>query len=300
MHLYGSYNEYYNKINEAGRRIIILTMKQTYLPGTIRDRLPELMDQHHMTQDDLAQKIGVDAATVSRFVSGKTDKIRPDTIVSMAKEFGVSTDFLLGVVNDPARKNYDIGELGLSVDAARNLYTGKINADVLNRLLTNDRFAETTDLIALYLEDRLACGVAAQNEIYKIANMALQGSPETKKDADEIHSWITNPHREELDKIRESFDGAVWEIKKEYGSDSMKETQVMSREITQGIYSSITKGQDIRKVKLTKEEYVDRICTYLSGRPGVSENAVERYRKAMLALLNLFGRKEAHEQSPDQ
>ena len=37
--------------------------------------------------------------------------------------FNVSTDFLLGETNIPDRKNYDIAELGLSVEAAKNLYT---------------------------------------------------------------------------------------------------------------------------------------------------------------------------------
>ena len=199
--------------------------ERNYLPGTIRERLQELMKRKHIKQADLAEKIGVDNATLSRFINGKTDKISPDAIVRMAKEFEVSTDFLLGVVNDPARKNYDIGEIGLTVDAARNLYTGKVNADVVNRLLTNDRFADTADQIALYLEDHLARGVAAQNEIYGLAYNQLKKLPDTKKDADEIHSWISNPHRDELNGITSSFEAAVREIKKEYGSDSLKNTQ---------------------------------------------------------------------------
>ncbi len=44
----------------------------------------------------------------------------------------MSTDFLLGETNIPDRKNYDIAELGLSVEAARNLYTGRVNTEVVN------------------------------------------------------------------------------------------------------------------------------------------------------------------------
>ncbi len=57
----------------------------------------------------------------------------------IAKEFEVSTDFLLGVTDIPDRMNYDIAELGLSVQAAKNLYTGKVNAEVVNRLLENKK-----------------------------------------------------------------------------------------------------------------------------------------------------------------
>ena len=63
--------------------------EQNYLPGTIRERLQELMKRKHIKQTDLAEKIGVDNATLSRFINGKTDKISPDAIVRMAKEFEV-------------------------------------------------------------------------------------------------------------------------------------------------------------------------------------------------------------------
>ena len=267
--------------------------ERNYLPGTIRERLQELMKRKHIKQADLAEKIGVDNATLSRFINGKTDKISPDAIVRMAKEFEVSTDFLLGVVNDPARKNYDIGEIGLTVDAARNLYTGKVNADVVNRLLTNDRFAETTDQIALYLEDRLARGVAAQNEIYGLAYNQLKKLPDTKKDADEIHSWISNPHRDELNGITSSFEAAVREIKKEYGSDNLKETQIMSREITREIFAEVMKGRDAHNPKVTAEECAGVVTQVVANRLNMPEEKLGTFRKLMLMLMDPFGRKAA-------
>ena len=273
--------------------------EQNYLPGTIRERLQELMKRKHIKQTDLAEKIGVDNATLSRFINGKTDKISPDAIVRMAKEFEVSTDFLLGVVNDPARKNYDIGEIGLTVDAARSLYTGKVNADVVNRLLTNDRFADTADQIALYLEDRLARGVAAQNEIYGLACNQLKKLPETKKDADEIHSWISNPHRDELNGITSSFEASLREIKKEYGSDNLKETQIMSREITREIFAEVMKGRDAHNPKVTAEECAGVVTQVVSNRLNMPEEKLGTFRKLMLMLMDPFGRKAARGQSSD-
>ena len=79
-------------------------MKRKYLPGTIRDSLPELMREKKITQIRLAEFLGVTPETVSRFVNGRTDKISPAALVRMARLFGVSTDFLLGETNDPARR----------------------------------------------------------------------------------------------------------------------------------------------------------------------------------------------------
>lgn len=107
-------------------------MKQTYLPGTIRERIKDLMKSKKLTQTELAKKIGISESALSRFISGKTDKLSDESIIQMANIFCVSTDFLLGVVDEPDRKNYDISELGLSAEAAKNLYTGKVNTEVLN------------------------------------------------------------------------------------------------------------------------------------------------------------------------
>ena len=124
-------------------------MENTFLPGTVRQRLADLMKYHKVSQTDLALKIGCGDSLLSRFLTGKTDKIGDENIIRIARVFNVSTDFLLGVTNVPDRKNYEIDELGLSAQAARNLYTGKVNAQVVNRLLESPRFAELTYILTL-------------------------------------------------------------------------------------------------------------------------------------------------------
>ena len=140
-------------------------MEGAYLPGNIRQRMQELMKEHKITQAQLATRIGSTESAISRFVSGKTDKISTEHLLRIAKVFEVSTDFLLGEVNTPDRTNFDIEELGLSVQAARNLYTGKANAEIVNRLLESPRFAEVTYMIEQYFDDTLAAGFAGQNQM---------------------------------------------------------------------------------------------------------------------------------------
>ena len=82
-----------------------------YLPGKIRDRIQDLMKSRKVTQAELAAKIGCSESALSRFISGKTDKLGDESIIRIARAFEVSTDFLLGEVDEPDRKNYDISEL---------------------------------------------------------------------------------------------------------------------------------------------------------------------------------------------
>ena len=143
-------------------------MDQVYLPGKIRDRIQDLMKSRKVTQAELAAKIGCSESALSRFISGKTDKLGDESIIRIARAFEVSTDFLLGEVDESDRKNYDISELGLSVEAARNLYTQKVNPKIVSYLLENPQFADTTYQIARYLDNELTSGFAAQNQLYSM------------------------------------------------------------------------------------------------------------------------------------
>lgn len=90
-------------------------MDQVFLPGTIRDRIKDLMKSKRIKQTELAVRIGMAESTLSRFLQGDTDKLGNKNIIRIARVFNVSTDFLFGKVDVPDRVNYDISELGLSV-----------------------------------------------------------------------------------------------------------------------------------------------------------------------------------------
>ena len=125
-------------------------MAQEYLPAPSNVRLADLMKEHNISQPELAKKLGCSKSTISRFISGAKGTLTHEQVLKIARLFNVSTDFLLGETNIPDRKNYDIAELGLSVEAAKNLYTGRVNTEVVNLLLENARFAELTYRIAQY------------------------------------------------------------------------------------------------------------------------------------------------------
>ena len=56
-------------------------MEQVYLPGKIRDRIQDLMKSRKITQAELATRIGVSESSLSRFISGKTDKPGDENII---------------------------------------------------------------------------------------------------------------------------------------------------------------------------------------------------------------------------
>ncbi len=219
--------------------------QQNYLPGNIRERLQDLMKQHKLTQAELSKRIDIAESTISRFICGKTDKLGDENIVKIANEFNVSTDFLLGVVDEPERKNYDISELGLSAAAAKNLYTGKVNTKVLNLLLTNPHFAEATYLISRYLNEEMARGLAAQNQVYNSVAEMVSGNAQVVHD---IKSLKTPIYQADISAIQKQFITAVKEIKT---GTTVADSKQFTKEIASNMFAELTKGQDVRKCKIT-------------------------------------------------
>ena len=196
-------------------------MAQEYLPAPSNVRLADLMKEHNISQPELAKELGCSKSTINSFISGAKGTLTHEQVLKVARLFNVSTDFLLGETNIPDRKNYDIAELGLSVEAAKNLYTGRVNTEVVNLLLENARFAELTYRIAQYFDDTFASGIAAQNAMLTTLSTLLRTkvkTPEAAKAAKDISLRRKPVYQGDLDDIEMYFMATVNEIKKDIGS----------------------------------------------------------------------------------
>lgn len=267
-------------------------MADTYLPADVRSRIVDIMKNNKVTQRELALRIGVSESTISRFLSGKTEKLREESVIRIARVFNVSTDFILATTVIPDRKNYDISELGLSVEAAKNLYTGKVNNDVVNRLLENPRFATLTYMIAQYLDDTLAGGYAAQNQMYTTLSSILLGqnrTPAAVQAARAANALKVPTYQADQTAIQNTFLSAVNEIKKEVGSD-LAAAKAISKEMTEKMFKELTKGQDMANPTITPESLANAITGSVSGVDGINQEALDNLNQALLGLMQTMVR----------
>lgn len=63
----------------------------------IGKRIKYLRKEKHLTQIDLAEKLGAAQNTISQYEHGKA-KISIDILVNLAQIFEISTDYILGLV----------------------------------------------------------------------------------------------------------------------------------------------------------------------------------------------------------
>ena len=262
-------------------------MADTYLPADVRKRIVDVMRERKMTQRELALRIDVNESTISRFLRGKTEKLSEVSVIRIARVFNVSTDFILGTTVIPDKKNYDISELGLSVEAAKNLYTGKVNNDVVNRLLENPRFATVTYMIAQYLDDTLAGGYAAQNQMYATLSSMLLGINKTSaavQAARTANAMKVPTYQADQTTIQNTFMTVVKEIKKEAGSD-LAAAKAIGKEATERMFTELTKGQDSPIPTITPEAVADAVTGSVSGMDYVNEEALQNFNQSLVDLL---------------
>ena len=262
---------------------MFMSNESVFLPAAVRDRIWDLLKERKVTQAELAARIGCSESSLSRFISGKTDKLGDENIIRIARAFDVSTDFLLGVTTVPDRKNYEIGELGLSAQAARNLYTGKANAQVVNYLLESPRFLELTHTLEQYFNDTLAAGYAAQNQLYTTLSGLMRKTVKTNaaaRAANEINRLKTPVYQADLSTIENQIMLAGKEVKKEIGND-FAAIQAMTAAKAETMFSEIMKGQDTENPTVAPEFVANLITGCIAGADGVDPDALNRLGQAL-------------------
>ena len=209
-------------------------MEQTYLPGTVRERIQDQLKERKITQGELAAEIGMAESSLSRFLSAKTDKIGDEYIIKIADFLGVSTDFILGQTDFPERRNYDIGELGLSYKAAMALYTREVDTD------------------ARYFKDSNAEGPAGLNAMWDTMQQMigtldtshLANPQEGAEAAAQILDLLkTPPYEKDIETIQTALINMLREIKTGIQTQTSV-TELATRQLTQAMMENMVKGEN--------------------------------------------------------
>ena len=267
-------------------------MTQTWLPSDTRQRIQDLIKDSSITQAELAGIIGLSESALSRYLKGQTEMLGDGYIIKIAKYFNVSTDFILGETNIPDRKNYDIEELRLSAESAKLLYTGKIDARVLNLLLENPRFSQLTALLARYQNEVVKSGIAAMNQQLSFLSSLLldqaekiPDSAESARQAAQDISAIRTPIiNADTTAIQNVFMLIVRDIKAQ-GEAIVTDSKTASAEVMQKLRKELSKGQDSPDLRnLTAEDLTAAVMKTIAA-TGVSEDTLQSLGSAYTKVL---------------
>lgn len=106
-----------------------------YTKLTIPERLKDWQVERGLMLEQLAESTGIARAALGKYESDDLKDISPFNIATLAKFYGVSTDYLMGLRKMKNHPNTDLHDLHLSDEMITVLKSGKKN----NRLLCEMR-----------------------------------------------------------------------------------------------------------------------------------------------------------------
>ena len=273
--------------------------EKKFLPGSIRERIVDLKRMTNVNNKTIAEKTGISESLLSRIESGKQQTVNDDVVLKLSSFFGVSTDFLLGRTNVPDKKNYTIEELGLSTQAARNLYTGSVDVNVVNRLLAEPEFATLTLMIADYFDDTYATAHATQNQIHQctaelFSRIAREDSQRRQKATSlskQARAQCTPLYKTELAQMATQFEKTLKAIKKDL-PDKASDAKTITKQAFDHMVEELTKnGSAVDILSVKPEQIAESLCAYASVIDGVTDEMKENFYNAVLPLFHAGGSK---------
>ena len=241
-----------------------------------------------MSQAELSRMLGINSATLSRFMSGKTVTITNENLVKIADIFNVSTDYLLGRTDIKDKMNHAASELGLSTEVAQNLYTHRVNPAVVNLLLTNATFINVLNRLTLYFDEVFAAGFAMHNQqIDKLSNLVMGlGTPAAHQTAQTIDLMKEPIYQADETTLQNEFLTAIRQIKAKVGEDRAAQTALFTDETMEQIAQQLDKGQLAFIPKMDQHQFAAQLLSPMQELDGISSETLKDLVRAVGNVMN--------------
>lgn len=242
------------------------------------------------SQKELADKVFVTHSQISRLESGETLNINSSLLVALAKEFHVSTDYLLCLTSISVPKSYDISQLGLSEEVIRRLILKTIDPDVLNRLLEHKDFPKLCALMKNYFLGTVAHGIMARNQLIDLATeplaelMSAEPSKRAEiiKDLSFLKSTKIQSNEADIEKIKNILMKILRDIKKDMEAQLPTDV-IATAEAVKGIRAALP---DKPQSELTADDLSTAVTTYIKTAVQMDENSAKLFQQFTKELFN--------------
>lgn len=191
---------------------------------TIQERLKDLRVERSLTLEQLSAETGISKSALGKYEADDFKDISPFSITELAKFYGVSTDYLLGLTEQKNHPSTELDALHLGDDAIEILKTGKFNHRLLSELICHKDFQRFILDAEIYVDRIADMRIKDMNSVLEaVRQMAL-----TKNGGDEND---LHPRTLEVAQIREDeyfgnliaddLKGILRDIRSEHRPDTM-------------------------------------------------------------------------------
>ena len=122
---------------------------------TIPERLKDLRTERGLTLEQLSEATGISRAALGKYETDDFKDISPFSIAALAKFYGVSADYLMGLTETKNHPNTELEALHLGDGAIEVLKNGQFNHRLLSELICHKDFQRLMLDAEIYV-DRIA------------------------------------------------------------------------------------------------------------------------------------------------
>ena len=145
-----------------------------YVQLTMAERLKDLrVIDKKLTLEQLAEQTGLSKSALGKYESEDCGDINHYAIQKLAKFYGVSTDYLLGLTEQKNHSDVDVTSLHLSDEVLELLRSGKINNRLLCEMMTHPRFRQLMADIEIVVDRIADMRIQDMNTILEVARQKV-------------------------------------------------------------------------------------------------------------------------------
>ena len=150
---------------------------------TIQEKLKDLRVEHGLTLEQLANQTGLSKSALGKYENDDYKDISPFAIVTLAKFYHVTTDYLLGVSEQKNHSDTELSALHLSDDAIDVLKAGKFNHRLLSEIISHHDFQKMMLDAEIYVDRIADMRINDMNAVLQaVRQMVLMQQGETEND----------------------------------------------------------------------------------------------------------------------
>ena len=143
---------------------------------TLAEKLNDERKRRNLTLEQVAEQTGVSRAALGKYEN--TDEIPKDVspynLEKLARFYGVSIDYLMGITEQRDHPYTPIESLHLSDDAIRTLQEGGFNHRLLSELITNEYFTRLMVDLEIYVDGHVSARIRDLNAALQQVRDALE------------------------------------------------------------------------------------------------------------------------------
>ena len=130
---------------------------------TMQERIEDLRKEKSLTLEQLAEQTGLSRSALANYETNEFKDISHYAVVKLAKFYGVTADYLLGLTETKGISNVDASSLHLSDELIEMLRSEQLNVAMLNEIAVQPGFEKLLIDLEIYVNGLASDSVQALN-----------------------------------------------------------------------------------------------------------------------------------------